>query len=98
MKIFCLATNMAENMSKRDMLGMGGLAGDPTLNTPPDEWRLSDDKKTWIAPGWVKPGEWVISLGVPIGNECGDFGSFYGGLYTGAKNSLKRERSTWALS
>ena len=89
MHIFYLATNMKENMSKREFLGLGNLGNvDPTLVNPVESWEYNEDVKDFIVPNWKRPGEWAISLGAPIGNLCGKFGTFCRGLYTKGKHQL----------
>ena len=91
MKIFCDATNMLENMSKRDILGLGNLGNeDPTMVNDVESWVYDETKKDWTVDRWKGPGEWVISLGAAIGNNCGNFGPFWGGKYTEGKAALSK--------
>ena len=53
-QLWCEATGMRENISKREGLAMGNLRNSPDL--PPEIH-------------WIPDGDWAISLGVPHGND-----------------------------
>ena len=84
--IFCSATNMAENMEKREILGVGTTGHvDPST--------LTNDTTCW-----KKPGEYVISLGAPIGNDCGAFSTFHEKKVLEAKGVLVSARFIESIS
>jgi len=90
-KIFCKGTNMKENEDKREILGVGSLGKvDPATLTTSPVWSAELNKL--VNPGWKSPGEHVISLGVPIGNQCGNFEGFWKGINLGAKAKLANVR------
>ena len=68
-------------MDKREMLGLGNLG-----NVNPSE--LEGDTTKMVA-----PGSHVISLGVPLGNKCGQFEPFWAIKYRKSKNTLTSVRN-----
>ena len=86
-KTFCEATNMKENVAKRDYIGIGSLGHIPTTDMEGAQCVWSDSKNRFTNPGWTEPGDFLISLGIPIGNSFDVF-SFLKGKYTKAKQIL----------
>ena len=69
---WCRATGMRENIKKREGLALGSYRG-AAWNDPAKQ---GSNRRQWtrshkIAAGiaWAQEGSWVISLGVPVGNE-----------------------------
>ena len=87
--IFCNGTNMRENVDKREMLAIGNLQGADPM-TFPGKKIFCKEKKKMVNQGWKSGDEWVISLGVPIGNRLGDGFAFLQGIYTKAKSILSK--------
>jgi hypothetical protein len=58
---------MKENLSKRELLPIGSLKNIDPTSLPGTTW---DDKlKKHVNPCVVTPGNWLRSLGYPIGND-----------------------------
>ena len=65
--VFYTASNMKENLSKRELLPIGSLKNIDPVTLPGTTW---DDKlKKNINSCVVTPGNWLRSLGYPIGND-----------------------------
>ena len=82
---FYTATNMKENLSKRELLPVGSLQNIDPLTLPGVTWDDKLQKNT--NPTVVTPGNWLRSLGYPIGNNF-DATSFLNTIYTKAKKAL----------
>ena len=65
--VFYAASNMKENLSKRELLPIGSLKNIDPLTLPGTIWDVKLQKN--INPCVVTPGNWLRSLGYPIGNE-----------------------------
>ena len=68
-KTFCDATNMLENPSKREILPVGSFKEKPSIDFAGAQCIWSPDKNIFTNPGWVEKGEYLISLGQPLGND-----------------------------
>ena len=65
--VFYTASNMKENLSKRELLPIGSLKNIDPTSLPGTTW---DDKlKRNVNPCVVTPGNWLRRLGYPIGND-----------------------------
>ena len=85
MKTFALGTNQVENETKREKLPVGNFT----------KKRIED------LPGrsenYTKQGEWLISLGIPLGNGFSEF-AFWKSLYEKAKSHLCKVSHLNAMS
>ena len=85
MKTFALGTNQVENETKREKLPVGNFT----------KKRIED------LPGrsenYTKQGEWLISLGIPLGNGFSEF-AFWKALYEKAKSHLCKVSHLNAMS
>ena len=86
-KTFCDATGMAENMSKREVLPIGSLRDKPHSSFAGIRQEWSQTKGRMVNKGWVEMGEYLISLGYPLGNDF-DTSTFLYGRYRAAKAKL----------
>ena len=75
-KMWCAATAMRENAKKREGLAMGNFRGS---SVPPEHKSIK----------WAKEGEWVISLGVPVGNDL-DQSAFWRRKLQGTRDKANR--------
>ena len=69
---WCAATAMRENVKKREGLAMGAYRGASWADPQRQERvrrRGTEGHKAAAAIKWAQEGEWVTSLGVPIGND-----------------------------
>ena len=84
--VFCNGTNMRENKSKREFVAIGNKSHlDPIYFPGRKEW--CSEKGKVINVGWTEPGQFLISLGTPIGNKF-DVMDFLKGRYGKAKSVL----------
>ena len=84
--VFCNGTNMRENESKREFVAIGNKSHlDPIYFPGRKEW--CNEKGKVINVGWTEPGQFLISLGTPIGNKF-DVMDFLKGRYGKAKSVL----------
>ena len=89
-KIYCLATNMKENESKRQLLALGKLKRrNPT--TFPGKYVYNPRIKRYENQQWVKDGDHLIYLGVPYGNNMSEE-NFYWSLYNEAKKIMTQAK------
>ena len=70
--MWCAASAMRENMKKREGLAMGMYRGASWMDPDRQERvrrRGTEGHKLAAGIKWAQEGEWVVSLGVPIGND-----------------------------
>ena len=87
LRLFFDASNMKENFSKRDKLGLGPRANLTPRQLPGYTW--CPVKRDFINNTWTTSGRWLISLGIPIGNNF-SVSEFLTGKYLQAKAALVR--------
>ena len=75
MKTFALGTNQVENETKREKFSVGNFT----------QKRIEDLPRR--PENYTKQGEWLISLGIPLGNGFSEF-AFWKPLYEKAKSHL----------
>ena len=80
---------MAENLAKRNYLPIGSFRNKDSLDFqyPGAQCVWSTQKQKFINSGWYEPSEFLISLGIPIGNSF-DVSAFINGRYRSAKSKL----------
>jgi len=89
-KIYCLATNMKENETKRQLLAMGKLKKRNPLSFP-GTYVYNPKTKRYDNEQWVKDGSLLIYLGVPYGNKISEE-DFYWSLYGAAKKIMTQAK------
>ena len=69
---------MLETLSKREFLPVGNLKDRTNFAGIQQMW--SKGKSKYVNPGWVEKGDFLISLGYPIGNDFDATAFLAGGI------------------